>query len=626
MLIFPEGPCHSGGESQVSPMSQSHAENRAGSHLPQTVPFTAHAGDAARALISAIQRHGEGTWEFHIESAAAPVLSIEVRDEMLVDLERPGRRSLLHRALLDDSLLKSRDLQRLERRGLEEQRCPGILCLEEGTIEPVKAAERIAAILSSDLMEVLTAVQGEWRGPFQRPIDSGMCGRVEVGLSPQQALLRSARQHGLWDAIGELPLLREVISATPSAFALVQHPQTSAEVKSLLESADGQQDLFELTRHRADSWRAFDRALELLEEGHLEALSAIPLFQLGEQKLTAGDSEAALRHWRRAEEKGLDDFDLCGRIGEICAGSERRMEALIRLRQHARRSTEQLRFEAARQAWTQLAFLEPADEEAVDRAIQLWVKEPGEDLADCRQLAELLQKSGRWNDLAELVSGVGAHQPDARWHQWHEEAARALGDEEMELKALWRRAECLRTGEDPRSALTHYRRLLDRGYQATKVSLRLAEVSLQQGDSSEARTLLLEVLQGRLRGALYECEESRSILESCGRSPEAPLEVVDFFHEFESARSQSKPAREALLKMIRRSESAEDLTRTDFRVKNWLTHRTDDLDLMEEWLTVLKGKIGSSAGLALIEFALGQMAISEEQRLRLIHKIGRAHV
>ena len=71
------------------------------------VPITFHEGDAARALIRAIEAHGEGVWFLHSTSIENPVLGIEVRDDLLVDLERPGPRSLLHRALLKATLLKS---------------------------------------------------------------------------------------------------------------------------------------------------------------------------------------------------------------------------------------------------------------------------------------------------------------------------------------------------------------------------------------------------------------------------------------------------------------------------------------------------------------------------------------
>ena len=106
--------------------------------MPSVIaPFTHHAGDAARALTGAILRHGEGTWEYYSNDSAEPTFAVEVVDALLVDLERPGRRSLLHRALLTEALLKPKELERLERRGLELQRCPGILCLEEGKLDPV---------------------------------------------------------------------------------------------------------------------------------------------------------------------------------------------------------------------------------------------------------------------------------------------------------------------------------------------------------------------------------------------------------------------------------------------------------------------------------------------------------
>ena len=601
-------------------MSPSPSEKFEDSSPVPKVPFSSHGGDAARALIRAIEVHGEGVWFLQATSNGNPILRLEIQDDLLIDLERPGQRSLLHRALLKETLLKKRDLERLEQRGLEENRCPGVLCLEAGSVDALRAAESIAAEISADLQDLLNLKDGFWQGPFQQPIDSGMRGRVEVGLSSEQALLRSARTHGSWDLIGELPLLREVMAAGPSAFALVQHAETSAEVRSLLEAADGQKDLFEMTRHRPDPWRALDRALELLELGHLQTLSAIQLFQLGELKLASGNPEAALRHWRRAEEKGLDDFDLCGRIGEICARSDRRQEALSRLKQHARKSTEQLRFEAARQAWTELVCLDPEDEEACDRAVQFWIKEPGSDLTGCLQLASALKKSGRWTEIAELVSGVGVRQPDVRLHELHGEAARALGDDEMELKAIWRQAECLRTGSDPLAAIPQYEELLRRGYETGKVSLRMAEMQLQQGDVSAARANLKPLFQGKEKASLHDCEESLAILQSCSRRESVPLEIIDFLFEVESDRGNVEAARHYLIQMLGCSGVENDDLLVSFRVKRWLTENKSDWSLFEQWVSSLTRSDRDSDILAAFDFALEQLELTDEQRLHVARK------
>lgn len=621
MLILPEGsPIDFPGKSQVFFMSEPRSQRFEESMPSVIAPFTHHAGDAARALTGAILRHGEGTWEYYSNDSAEPTFAVEVVDALLVDLERPGRRSLLHRALLTEALLKPKELERLERRGLELQRCPGILCLEEGKLDPVKAAESIAREISADLQVVLNSGEGYWRGPLPRRIDSGLRGRVEIGLSPEQALLRSARQHGQWDSIVELPLLREVVSAAPSAFSLVADPGTSAEARSLLESAGGQQDLAALTGHRADPWRAFDRALELLDGGHLQFLSAIPLFQLGEERFQSGDKEAALRHWRRAEEKGLDDFDICGRIGQICAHTGRRQEALLRLRQHARKSTEQLRFAAAREAWTHLVCLEPSDEEAVDRAVQLWVKEPATEIEDCLELAQAISKVGRWVEVAELVSGVGVQQPDARLHEWHGDAARALGDDEMEMKALWRQAECLRTGDDPQSALPLYADLLDRGYDEARVSLRLAEIHLQQSNGEAATQVLNGILQGRLRALLFESEELQGILDSLSRFEGVPLNAFDFLFELAKNRGAEDSARNQLLKMIDLAASESETALVEYRTRGWLLENRRDFPLLEKWLELVQSKFGPARTFAEIESAIDRLELTPEQAQKLARR------
>lgn len=584
------------------------------------IPFSSHDGDVARALIRATSCFGQGVWSLHSAINEDPVFRIEIVDDLLVDLERCGHRSLLHRALLKDSLLKQRDLQKLEQRGLEDKSCPGVICLEKGILDPSQAADAIEGEISFDLLEVLKSKEGFWKGPFLQPIDSGIRGRVEIGLNLQQAFLRSARRNKAWDLISELPLLREVMFAGPSAFSLIQQEEISAEVRSLLEMADGQKDLFEMTRHRADSWRALDRALDLFEVGHLQGLSAIQLFQLGEAKMSVGESESALRHWRRAEEKGLDDFDICGRMGEICARSHRHEEAVQRLRQHARKSTEQLRFEAARQAWTELVCLDPHDEEAIDRAVQLWIKEPGSELSDCLRLAESLKRSGRWNEVAELLSGVGGRQPDARLHRMHGEAARALGDDEMELKAMWRQAECLRTGIEPLEAIPVYRELKSRDYQEELASLRLVELQLHQGEISAARESLGEVLSGKSGATIHGCEESLAILHSCSRKESVPIEILDFLYEVQSGRGNQEVARQYLIQMMDCDPDGSYESLLNYRVKNWLTKNDSDYSLFENWIDKIADNSPKYEMLNSIQFVLKRMNLTPDQRVEVAGK------
>lgn len=63
------------------PMRPSPSENFEDSTSVYKVPITSHEGDAARALIRAIEVHGEGVWFLHSTSMENPVLGIEVRDD-----------------------------------------------------------------------------------------------------------------------------------------------------------------------------------------------------------------------------------------------------------------------------------------------------------------------------------------------------------------------------------------------------------------------------------------------------------------------------------------------------------------------------------------------------------------
>ena len=172
MLVLPEGSPTFPGVKQVASMTENRSIEPSDDSPRATVATSDHPGDAARALISALHRDGEGVWEFYPQGVESPSIAIEVSSSILVDLKLPERRSVLHRALLRDSLMKSKEIERLERKGLERQQCPGILCLEEGKVDSSAAGESIARDISAALPTVLLACEGMWRGPLSTSIGS----------------------------------------------------------------------------------------------------------------------------------------------------------------------------------------------------------------------------------------------------------------------------------------------------------------------------------------------------------------------------------------------------------------------------------------------------------------------
>jgi len=453
----------------------------------QTVRTAGIPGDAARTLLDISSHSGDGSWHLQPDDPEAPDLLLQVEGGRLVDLHRPGQPSVLHRALVSGDLLKSRERDRLIKRAAEQDLCAGLLALEEGLVDGAVAGEAIGKILDDDLLLVLGSGEATWTGPSPEPIDSGLYGLVDLGNSLEDVLYSSALHHKFWEGITDLPMLREVVAATPAALSIIGDPQTGAEERMILESADGNHDVGEIAGSRPDRWRALDRLLRLIEDQHLETQSAMELFRSGEHFVERGDSDRALRRWRRAEELGLDDFDLGARIGEACGATGRTAEAARRLRSHAQRCSDQLRIEAARDAWTGVVLLDPTDSEARDRAISLWNRDPGTDPDNCIALARALLCAGEEATACQFLDSMGAHLPDPRLHSLHQEAAVACGDPHATLRACWRQAESLRASEKWQEARKLYETMAEEGEDSPLLNLRLVEVALHQDDHTTAR-------------------------------------------------------------------------------------------------------------------------------------------
>ncbi|MGE4618910.1 MAG: hypothetical protein AAEJ04_03785 [Planctomycetota bacterium] len=491
--------------------------------MSQTVRSAAIPGDAARTLLDLVSIHGNGIWHLQPDDADTPDLFVQIENNRLIDLHRPGQPNVLTRALVNGDSLPAKEKNRLEKQALAEGVCAGILCLELGLIDPNIAAEAIGQVVDGDLVLVLGASHATWSGPQPEVIGSGLEGRVDLGHSLEEVLLRSARRHDLWETILDLPLLRDVVAATPAAMSIISDPAEGAETKTLLEAADGHQDIGEIAAVRPDPWRALDRLLLLIAEGHLETQSAMELFQSGEQILASGHSDKALRRWRRAEEKGLDDFDLGARIGRTCAATGRPAEANRRLRAHAQRCSDQLRLEAARDAWSSVVTNDPTDAEARQRALALWQRDPGDDPALCLELARALIDAEQADAACQLLDSVGARIPEPCLHELHEEAAHRAGDPHAQQKARWRRAESLRADGKITEAAAHYEQLASAEQDPTPLlCLRLTEIAIERGDQKEAREYCQQVLVGHSGENRNLDGESRAALDLLAEHPKAP--------------------------------------------------------------------------------------------------------
>ncbi|HIC22651.1 MAG TPA: hypothetical protein EYO84_04425 [Planctomycetes bacterium] len=493
--------------------------------MPQLIRTADLPGDAARTLLDLVSCHGNGTWQWKPADADSPQLLVQIEDDRLVDLHRPEHPSVLIRALIDGDSLRAKDRKQLEKQAAEQQTCPGVLCLDAGLFDTNNAAEAIGQVVDGDLMLVLEAGASLWSGPHPQPISSGLLGRVDLGQSLEEAFLRSARRHGLWKSVIDLPLLRDVVAATPQAMRVIQDPDEAAETKALLEASDGLHDIAEIAGARPDRWHALDHLLKLVALGHIETQNAMELFRAGETFFADGQSHQALRRWRRAEEMGLDDFDLGARIGTTCAETGRTAEAQRRLRAHAQRCSDQLRIDAARDAWSNIAIIDPEDPEARKRAIALWQKEPGDDPALCLQLARTLIDVQQADSACQLLDSVGAMIPDPRIHEMHEEAACSAGDPHGSHKARWRRAESLRACGQLEQAAAHYEYLSRQEQPEPLLSLRLTEVAMHRGDTNSARQCCQQALVGPQGDPRILDAETKEALEFLAQAAGAPSDV-----------------------------------------------------------------------------------------------------
>ncbi|OUU22627.1 MAG: hypothetical protein CBC13_07535, partial [Planctomycetia bacterium TMED53] len=186
--------------------------------------------------------------------------------------------------------------------------------------------------------------------------------------------------------------------------------------------------------------------------------------------------------------------------------------------------------------------------------------------------------------------------------------------------ARWRRAECLRTGDDPFDAICHYQKLLASEFDVVRVSLRLAELLLQQSKVTEAKEVLAPLSSGRWRNDFWNDEELQRILEACAEFEGVPVSVLDLLHQLALECGDTNASKKYLLRLMSHSESEAEVSLAEYRTRVWLGDHPGDFEMLEQLLTLLSSRATDYRASAFIDSVIDGMKLSAEDRSRLLSR------
>lgn len=445
--------------------------------------------------------------------------------------------SLLEAILLPSESLKERDRKRFRKQAQSDGRDLGEVILSSGLLSEEEVATRILDAMQAQLAQLIQ-FPGQFEVlPEEWPDDPpGIAQVLQLQLDIEDSVVSAARLLDDWSLVEfDLPGLKDVYYATPASFSLIQNPGDFPIEVELLGLLDGERDLGEVvTLCGFPPFAVYDVAMNLAMDGMTALINPVQLFQLGCEFERHQESERALRRFERAEERGLDDFDLRFRLAEAYAAVGRTAEAVRHYMIFAEKCVSQFRIEDTIRACSRIIAIDPDNLAIQDRYISLLSKygKVEEALSQGFALAQRFSSEGKDNRArATLEKILEIAEGNEEVLRLYLSLCEKTEHEEGAKEARRRLGNLFHGREESDKALEFYQGLFVKGEEGPEIRGRLAELHLSAGNHQNAFEHL-QSLRGHAgwtpRNAIPQALELfRRLLELDPRAPDVTGWLVD---------------------------------------------------------------------------------------------------
>ena len=461
------------------------------------------------------------TGTLSIELCDGRASALLLRNGLIGDVDPKRENSVLVDAILRTGKLGEKDLKRCKKAQAKSGGSVGALLLLEGKLPEDQLVASVQAAFVDAVCSILTAEASSTsfveHGTEER-LESFCCelsDALDVSAEADEMVISAARRVNRWDVLeSELPLLADVLYATPAAARYFGDDSSDVELVQLLSRFDGRATVAEAIKHPPaaneeprDPFDALAAVRGLVARRELDRLNPVQLFQLGVEEEKAGHSSKALRLFQRASELGLDDFDLGHRIATGLEAQGRTQAAAERYQAHAEKCLAQYRADDAIKSYERACALAPSTLPWQRRYMDLLLQENRTDaLAEqAVRVAECVRKES--GDRAALNFLLDIRRRGAKGQVFGRrvlDLATACGDEATAKAERQRLAGELCDRKDLEKALAMYQQLFCEGNRSNEVRLKLVELHRQKGNVAEALdhvAALLTAEQERIRDA-----------------------------------------------------------------------------------------------------------------------------
>ncbi|MEM7263623.1 MAG: hypothetical protein AAF488_16670, partial [Planctomycetota bacterium] len=415
----------------------------------------------------------------------------------IVDLNCAGDESFLSCTLGASEALRDKDRKRARKHAQSNGGDYGEAILELGLLPDEEISERLLGGVQEQLAEILSLEQltlESQAGPLSEPFGVGRV--LQINLSVDEMMIGAARLVDDWQLIADhLPALKDVYYATPQSFGYVQAHEEYPNEIAMVNVVDGERDLRDsIASSGIDPFVGLSTVQALHAEGALALINPVQLFQQGCDLSRAGDTERALRRLQRAEERGLDDFDLGFKLGELYETTDQVDRAIECYLAFAEKCATQFRIEDTIRACSRIIEIDPDNVAIQDRYLSLLAKyaKPEEAIGHGLRLARRFAENGRDSQaraaLEQVLDGAEANEEVLRFYL---DLCEKTGHDSGANQARRRLGDLFHQREELDKALELYQNLYVQGEATAEVRARLAEMHSLRGNLDAARDHLI---------------------------------------------------------------------------------------------------------------------------------------
>ena len=335
---------------------------------------------------------------------------IYFRKGQVVHLHVDTEADLIGTALFRSYRIDEEALERARGSSQADGRGVGELLVEEGWVSPEEIMDALCQQTSEEMCEIFT-----WRDVAcefydGEPLDGAFTWEelsYPLGMNPDLLVIESARRQDEWTSIARvLPSAKDVYTATPNAFTYMNSEgEDHMPEREILTWIDGVLDVEEVVeRARLSRFQALKVMATLVESEMIEPILPLQLVQIAFDLAKEGNIKKCLRLYERAEELGVDQWDLSSRIARAYETLGDNLRAATSYLDFSQRCLGQSRWDEAILTLQKVITLTPADFTTHERLINLLTEQDRREEA-LRELSKLITKLEERGDTDRLIRG-----------------------------------------------------------------------------------------------------------------------------------------------------------------------------------------------------------------------------